>query len=117
MFQITQAKLIANSKNPPNLETFNNYIITEPNFNTLASTIKILKNKINTRGHFLVLLRNRRTNDELIKIFEEYMIKNNIGLAMITKDSTGPPLKFLESSSFFFFRNLMFSLYYLQELE
>ncbi|KAJ3652052.1 hypothetical protein Zmor_018051 [Zophobas morio] len=32
---------------------------------------------------------------------EEYMIKNNIGLAMITKDSMGPPLKYLEISRFF----------------
>ena len=29
------------------------------------------------------------------------MIKNNIGLAMITKDSMGPPLKYLEISRFF----------------
>ncbi|KAJ3651807.1 hypothetical protein Zmor_017817 [Zophobas morio] len=67
---LPQPKLIIHPKKSPNLEIFNNYIITETNLTSLSLSINSLKYKTQTKGRFLIIPHKDFSEDETKSAFE-----------------------------------------------
>lgn len=73
ILNLIQPKLITTPKNIPNFQRFKHYIITESNVNRLSSSVNLLKDSINTRGQFLVIIQNNTTESDIKSLLMEML--------------------------------------------
>ncbi|KAJ3652049.1 hypothetical protein Zmor_018048 [Zophobas morio] len=66
-----QPKLVVNSKSAPNLEAFNSYLISETESNSMITSLQLLKDTVNRRGRFLVILKTNCSETVLKNVFQK----------------------------------------------
>ncbi|KAJ3651800.1 hypothetical protein Zmor_017811 [Zophobas morio] len=70
ILNLKQPKILINAEHVANLEAINNFIIIEPNVTNLWPSISLIKNRTNTKGRYLIIIKDNTTEEETKSILK-----------------------------------------------